>query len=74
VSEPLDLVVIYDRPSDHPEHIVARRWEILPGQAVPREATLFDDLDQARLLMGYSGRMRMAPLDLDDPVIVEVWI
>ena len=69
----LSIWTVYERPLDHPEQFVARRWVATP-QPVPTDEVLFaHDLDDLRQKMP-SGLVRMPRQPGDDPVIVETWI
>jgi len=49
VSQGLENWVIYERPKDHPENFVVRRWTIGAGVVVPdKECVLADTLEEAR--------------------------
>lgn len=74
MSPDLEQWVIYERPADHPDHFVVRRWIIIPGKALPTdELHLADTLEEARAFIP-PGLTRMVRSPGDDPVIVEVWI
>jgi hypothetical protein len=65
--------VIYDKPSDHPDHFVVRKWSIRDGDLKPLDivgVTL--SLEAARDLIPVD-RIDMPVFENDDPVIVEVW-
>lgn len=69
----LSIWTVYERPLDHPEKFVARRW-IATQQPSPTDDVLFaDDLDSLRKMMP-SGLVKMQRQQGDDPVIVETWI
>lgn len=78
MSEPrhvIDLIVVYDHPSDYPDEYVARMHRVFSdGDAIVTEALAISaDLDTVRAAIppGFYciGRARE-----DDPVILEVWI
>lgn len=66
----LPVIVIYCRPSDYPEHFVARVWDL--NQPTPL----------IMLSKSLEGLRRKLPVQMipvhrhksDDPVIVETWI
>jgi hypothetical protein len=67
---------VYERPSDFPEHYVARRFEISKEGPVPSNAVvLAPDLDLLRgalMDMGLSVRLERNPED--EAQIVETWM
>ena len=68
------MYVIYDHPSDHPDKIVVRRWEMGGGGcAKPCEGTLFESIQDARAAMP-RGLTRIERSEQDDPAIAEVWM
>lgn len=68
--------VIYDHPSDYPQHYVVRVLGIFSGgvQFSP-EVWLRPNLDQARdvITANAPGLCRLEPSSIDHPSIVEVW-
>lgn len=69
--------VIYDHPSDFPEHYVVRCWVVSArGAGHTGEAWLRDSLDGAREVIAGNcpGGYRLPRQPDDDPVIVEVWV
>lgn len=73
----LTVWVIYERPSDHPDHFVLRAWDIFEGEATYREdVALADSLEQARTLLPLSEvpLVRLPRHPSDDAPIVESWI
>ena len=73
-SARLPMWAVYDHPSDHPDHYVARRWLTLP-QPVPthelRKATTLDELQQR---FSSEGLAKLARMPSDDPKILETWL
>ena len=66
--------VIYNRPSDHPDHFVVRLWITTEhGSGPTGEFKLFDTLDEARHAVPRDC-VCIARSPDDDPVIVETWI
>lgn len=67
--------VIYDHPTDHPDHYVVRGQRIEPGAVVPDADPLavVDTLDQARDRVPF-GCTCLGRHPADDRKIVEVWI
>lgn len=70
--------VIYDHPSDYPEHVVVREWHIFAGDDVRACASVYrcDSLSQARqYINAIDFNLVRIPRDpTDDPVILETWI
>jgi hypothetical protein len=75
--EQLYMWVIYDHPKDHPNNIVARKWQIGEGVYAPTGLVLLgDSLDGMRQCLIEEHGM-VAPLarkEGDDPVIIESWV
>lgn len=69
--------VVYDRPLDHPDKVVARAWLIVRGQSEPvpvPEAVLFDTIEDARRWLSRDSNLICLPRDpRDHPTVVEVW-
>lgn len=66
--------VIYDHPSDYPDHFVVRRWDIMPDSLKPdQECKIANSLVEARSLVPH-GYHRLPRAKNDDPKIVEIWI
>jgi len=71
----VQLFAIYDRPADHPNHVVLRTWWVAPGPAViPLGEALCDTLGEARAVMYAAGLVCLGRQDDDDPAIVETWV
>jgi hypothetical protein len=68
--EGLSLWVIYDHPSDYPNHYVVRRWV---GSFPDEECGLFERLADARRHVP-PGSVKIEPADNDDPKILEIWL
>lgn len=76
--DPLDMWVIYDHPTDYPEHWVVRRWHVdlqAPGRIIADVDAwkLADSLHEARVSVP-SHLHRIDRLTGDDPRIREVWL
>lgn len=72
-NEELSIWTVYERPLDHSQNFVARRWLATP-QPAPTDDVLFaDNLDSLRQKMP-EGLVRMPRQPGDDPVIVETWM
>lgn len=67
--------VIYDRPLDYSEYLVARKWIITAqGSSPTAEVIRIDDLPALRDDFASQGLYRLERFEKDDPKIVEVWI
>ena len=68
--------VIYDRPLDHPEHIVVRAQYALPNGTVvaDRHALLFTRVEDARKHLESNGLYCLGRQPDDQPQIVECCI
>lgn len=65
----LPIFVVYDRPSDFPDHWVVRLWLT---DAPTTRAWTFESLEQAREALPH-GLLRVHRMDGDDPKIAETW-
>lgn len=70
-SDMLDMWVIYRRPSDYPDHYVARLW--LAGASTLTFA-LADTLGELQAALIEAGRIKLDRDRNDDNVIVETWL
>jgi hypothetical protein len=69
------MFVVYDHPTDHPDQIIVRRWEILPGIArATAEFTAHDSLEEARHGLMQRGLTWLPRHPTDEPQILESWI
>ncbi len=66
----LEMFVIYDHPTDHPDDFVVRRWV---GEAPQEIVGKTFTLEGARRLVP-AGAHWLDRSPGDDPVIVETWI
>lgn len=73
-SNYLSMWILFDHPDDYPDHFVARRRLILPGNdlAMP-EAYLSASLDALRNHFSAQGLSRMMRDPEDAPKIIEIW-
>ncbi len=65
------MFVIYDKPKDHPDAFVCRRWEIGPGTITPKELIIVQDsLESCRSeLFGKHPNLTQIPgLELDEHI------
>lgn len=74
----LSHFVVYDHPSDAPEHYVVRQWRLKDGfrAMIPddRFEMRSNDLSLIHAELLSMGLYRTAPGPEDDPVIIEVWM
>ena len=70
----LTMWTVYDRPTDHPDSFVARRWSIEPGGARAERVTIVARaIAPIRAWLHATGFHRMPAMPGDDPVILETW-
>jgi hypothetical protein len=70
----LPMWVIYEHPSDYPEHFVVRCVHVTAGKLVFDTAcTLCPTLEDARASLP-EGLLNIGRQEGDDPVIREVWL
>jgi len=66
---------IYDRPKDHPEGFIARRFEVGGGgKTVATADTINGKLDDIRMALERAGLVNIRRQEGDEPQIVESWI
>ena len=65
---------IYDRPKDHPEGFIARRFEVGGGDTVATADTLTGKLEDIRQALWKAGLMKLSRQQGDEPQIVESWV
>ena len=74
--EALEMFVVYERPLDHPEHFVMRRWLIGAEKGKPTPTDYFvlgETLEEVRnSIPPHCVRLERDPND--EPQIVECWI
>lgn len=76
-QQPLQLYVVYDHPSDFPDHYVVRRMLIKDGETAFDQKYFFqsDNLDTIRHHLVFElGLVRMERDVNDDPVILETYV
>ena len=73
MTDQLSMWTVYERPADHPQQYVARRWIAIPKAELTSEFLVADDLESLRQKLP-AGLVRMDRNPGDDPVIVETWI
>lgn len=74
VRDKLPMFVIYDHPSDFPDHYVARLWLTLPEEKATYFTIRCTDLERIRDELRAAGMVCMGRTEGDDPQIIEVWI
>lgn len=72
-KDKLSIWTVYERPLDHPENFLARRWEVTPEITPTGDVLLADDLNALREMLP-AGLVRLERQPADDPVIVETWL
>lgn len=73
----LPVLVVFDRPSDYPDHVVLRRTDVtMHGVLTRRSAALFDSLDEARAWIAATyPQLTLVPRSpYDHEAIVESWL
>jgi hypothetical protein len=70
----LAIWTIYDRPSDHPEGFIARRFEVGGGQTTATRDTVVGKLDDIRQAFEKAGLTNICRQEGDEPQIVESWV
>ena len=66
----LPMWTIYEKPLDHPEGFIARRFE----SNMPTLDTLTGELDVIRATFERAGLFKIPRSDGDEPQIVETWV
>lgn len=77
MSDPLSMWTVYDRPTDYPHGIIARRYEVTAEGAVPMlDCIAGPTLEAVREhLMHHAGMSVPLPRDPNDhPTVLETWI
>jgi hypothetical protein len=70
----LSLWTIYERPLDHPDGFIARRFESSKHGDGPTEDTVIGDLEHIREIFARAGLFKIQRSDADEPQIVETWV
>ena len=70
----LAMWTIYDRPTDHPDGVIARRFEVAHGKMLATHDTLTGDLEDIRKTLWEAGLMKLSRQEGDEPQIVESWV
>lgn len=69
----LEMWVVYERPSDYPNHFIARRWDVLKQAEPTQHVIKAESLEHVREVMIDMGLVCMMRQPEDEPQIVEVW-
>jgi len=69
----LSMWTVYDRPRDHPDGHIARRFEISGPEPMPTEDMVSGDLGQIRECMERCGLFCLTRNEIDHPSVVETW-
>lgn len=72
----ITIWVIYDHPTDFPDHFVVRQWHVLGGITTPAadlNCWQAFTLEEARRFIP-AGLTNIGRLPEDDPAILEAWI
>jgi hypothetical protein len=70
----LSLWTIYEKPLDHPDGFLARRFESNQDGDGPTLDTVVGELEQIRLIFTRAGLYRLGREPDDEPQIVETWV
>lgn len=75
--EVFDVWVIYERPSDHPEHYILRKQSVASDGRIRAALGYFkaSDVEQLRkIVRDELGLTCLCRADADEPQILETWI
>lgn len=70
----IPIWVIYDHPTDFPDHFVARMHHSLPWPEPTELVMVSPNLEALRLYYAGCGFTLLPREECDDPVIVESWL
>jgi hypothetical protein len=70
----LTIWTIYDRPKDHPDGFIARRFEVGGGDTVATPEILTGELEDLRQVFWKAGLMKLSRQEGDEPQVVESWV
>ena len=65
---------VYDRPKDHPDGFIARRFEVGHDGPVAAADTLTGSLEEIREMLSKAGLLKISRQPEDEPQIVENWL
>jgi hypothetical protein len=74
LREKLPMFVVYDRPSDFPEHVVARMWTTLPEAKPIHFVMRASNIERVRDVLEACGLVHLDRSPEDDPRILETWL
>lgn len=74
LRESLPMFVVYDHPTDQPEHFVARMWRTLPEPLPLYFMVRSEKLDTIRSFLDAAGLVHLSRNPDDDPAILETWL
>ena len=70
----LPLWTVYEKPLDHPQGFVARRFESGKGFHGPTMDTVTGELEDIRAIFRLAGLIKLDRDVEDEPQIVETWV
>ena len=70
----LNVLTIYDRPEDHPRHVVLTSWWIGSDGMRLLGSALCDTVDEARAIPIARGMYCLPRAEEDHPSVVESWM
>jgi hypothetical protein len=74
LREKLPMFVVYDHPSDYPDHFVARLWVSLPIPQPMQLQIRSAHIESLRDIFEQAGLTLLTRSEHDEPVILETWI
>ena len=74
LREQLPMFVVYDHPSDHPDHFIARLWTGLPEPKPIYFSVRASTIEPIRVVMDACGLVHLDRSPSDAPTILETWI
>ena len=69
----LTIWTIYDKPKDHPDGFIARRFDAA-GELIPTDDTMTGELEDMREVFWKAGLLKLTRQEGDEPQIVESWM
>jgi hypothetical protein len=70
----LSLWTIFEKPLDHPDGFIARRFESTKGGVEATMDTVLGELQHIRDTFDRAGLIKLARDAADEPTIVETWV
>lgn len=74
LREQLPMFIVFDHPTDFPDHFVARMWTTLPEPRSLHFVVRASTLEQVRDLMEACGLVHLDRSPEDHPHILETWL